>query len=184
MQDWDIYKQAALEYSRMRPRVAFASVTPVADTKTQTPPADCLDIQTCSYGDRGEPSEVYLDETGATTAWAYIPGQLILTPAPTVDETLGTTTPFTLVYYARHLPNEEQQTFPTIPVEHLHFIDDLEQAITLELEADDAARGPMVYSFGQTQVSRAEAVNTLRSRAAALRSRVRSAVEEPLALWS
>ncbi len=184
MQDWDIYKQAALEYSRMRPRVAFASVTPVADIKTQTPPADCLDIQSCSYGVRGEPSEVYLDDAGATAAWAYLPGQLLLTPAPVVDETLGTTTPFTLVYYARHLPDEDTQTFPTIPVEHLHFVDDLEQAITLELEADDAARGPMVYSFGQTQVSRAEAVSTLRARAAQLRTRVRQAVEEPLALWS
>lgn len=184
MQDWDIYKQAALEYSRMRPRVAFASLTPVADTKAQTPPVDCLDIQSCSYGARGEPGEVYLDTTGATAAWAYLPGQLLLTPAPAVDETLGTTTPFTLVYLARHLPDEDNQVFPTIPVEHLHFVDDLEQAITLELEADDAARGPMVYSFGQTQVSRAEAVSTLRARAATLRNRVRQAVEEPLAIWS
>src|SRR3954451_11339591 len=117
MQDWDIYKQAALEYSRMCPRIAFASFTPVADTKLQTPPTDCLDIQSCSYGDRAEPSEVYLDDVGATPAWAYLPGQLFLTPAPTLDETLVTTPlPFTLVYSARHLPNEDTQEFPTIPV--------------------------------------------------------------------
>ena len=177
MQDWETYKLAALEYSRMRPRVAFASITPVADTKIQIPPADCLDIQTCSYGDRAEPGEVYLD-AGSATAWAYVPGQLIVTPAPT-----GTTA-ITLVYYARHLADEDTQTFPTIPVEHLHFVDDLEQAIILELEADDAAKGPMVYSIGQTEVSRAEAVSTLRARAAQLRTRVRLAVEEPLALWS
>ena len=177
MQEWETYRQAGLEYSRMRPRVAFASLTPVANTKLQTPPADCLDIQTCSYGDRGEPGEVYTD-AGAATAWAYVPGQLILTPAPT------DTTAITLVYLARHLPDEDLQEFPTIPVEHRHFVDDLEQAITLELEADDAARGPMVYSIGQTQVSRAEAVNTLRARAAQLRDRVRLAVEEPLAIWS
>jgi hypothetical protein len=184
MQDWDTYKQAGMEYSRMCPRIAFASFTAAADTKLQTPPVDCLDIQSCSYGDRAEPSEVYLDDVGATPAWAFLPGQLFLTPAPALDEELGTTTPFTLVYSARHLPNEDTQTFPTIPVEHLHFVDDLEQAITLELEADDAAKGPMVYSFGQTQVSRAEAVNTLRARAAQLRLRVRQAVETPLALWS
>jgi hypothetical protein len=178
MQDWDIYKQAGLEYSRMCPRVAFATVTPVADTKVQTPPTDCLDIQACSYGVRAEPSEVYLDDTGATTAWAHLPGQLLLTPAP------ADTTTFTLVYSARHIANEDTQTFPTIPVEHLHFIDDLEQAITLELEADDAASGPMVYSIGQTQVSRAEAVNSLRARSMQLRTRVRQAVETPLALWS
>jgi hypothetical protein len=182
MQDWDTYKQAGMEYSRMRPRLAFASLTPVADTKLQTPPADCLDVQSCSYGVRGEPSEVYLDETGATAAWAYQPGQLFLTPAPTAD-TEGVVAAITLVYSARHLPNEDQQTFPTIPVEHLHFVDDLEHAILLELEADDAARGPLVYSIGQTQVSRAEAVSTLRARAAQLRNRVRQAVEEPLALW-
>ena len=179
MQEWETYKQAALEYSRMRPRVAFASVTPVADTKLQTPPADCLDIQSCTYGEPGEPGEVYLDETGAVAAWAFVPGQLLLTPAPTAQ-----TPAFTLVYYARHLPDEDTQTFPTIPVEHLHFVDDLEQAIVLELEADDAARGPLTYSIGQTQVSRAEAVSTLRARAAQLRTRVRQAVEEPLALWS
>lgn len=178
MQNWEIYRQAGLEYSRMRPRVAFASVTPVADTKLQNAPADCLDIVSCSYGERAELGEVYLDDAGATTAWAYQPGQLVLTPAP------ADATAFTLVYYARHLSDEDTQTFPSIPAEHLHFIDDLEQAITLELEADDAARGPLVYSIGQTQVSRAEAVNTLRARAAALRSRVRQAVEEPLALWT
>ena len=99
MQDWETYKRAALEYSRMRPRRVLATITLTADTKAQTAPAACLDIQSLAWGDRAEVGEVYLDDVGTVQAWAFEPGTFLVTPAPTADDTLTVN----IIYLAQHV---------------------------------------------------------------------------------
>jgi hypothetical protein len=185
MQDWDTYQRAALEYSRMRPRrlsgtltLASETLTLTADQKAQTVPEGCLAVTFVDWGLQVTLLEALTDTT-TTQGWANEDGQLLLSPAPTEDDD-----GITIMYLARHLPDEDTETFPTIPAEDLHYVDDLEQAILLEVEADEVAAGPTLYTIGQTQVSRVAALEYLAKRASSLRGRVRLALEDPFAVWS
>lgn len=177
MQDWETYKQAALEYSRLRPRVVVATITLPANTTLSVLPADCLRVRSLAYGVEGEMSEV-IGGDGTTQAWAAESGQLAVVPAPAAD------TPVQIVYSARHVGDEDTQEFPTIPAADVGYVEDLEQAIILDLQADEIAGGPVVYAVGQTQVDRSAAVADLRQRALQLRMRVHLALDEPVGLWS
>ena len=177
MQEWETYQLAALEYSKLKPRKRTATITTVVNQTEYPLPADCLGLQFVAYGEQATFIEVVTNE-GADQGWAAEEGTLYLTPAPTEA------TAIRIVYSGRHLGDEDSQTFPTIPAADLHHVDDLEQAIILELEADDVARGPASYTIGQTEVDRSEALKDLRSRAAQLRDKVELALAEPLAFWS
>jgi hypothetical protein len=177
MQDWDVYKQAALDYSRLKPRTVVATITLPADTQIIALPADCLRVRTLVYGDEAEFTEVILGD-GSTQAWAAAGTQLAIVPTVAED------TPVQIIYSGRHLPDEDAQAFPTIPAADLGYVDDLEQAYLLDLQADDISGGPVAYSVGQTQVSREAAIADLRARALQLRTHVELALDEPFALWS
>lgn len=177
MQEWETFQLAALEYSKLKPRKRTATITTVIDQTEYALPADCLGVQYVAYGERSTFIEVLTNE-GADQGWADEQGTLYITPAP------SEATAIRIVYSGRHLGDEEQQTFPTIPAADLHHVDDLEQAIILELEADEVAGGPAKYTIGQTEVDRSAALKDLRGRAAQLRHKVELALEEPLAFWS
>lgn len=177
MQNWTVYKQAALDYSRLKPRAVVATITLAADTTLHLLPADCLRVRSLVYGDEAEFSEVMLGN-GTTQAWAAEGSQIAVVPTPAEDIEVQ------IVYSGRHLPDEDNQTFPTIPVVDLGYVDDLEQAYLLDLQADDISGGPVSYSIGQTQVDREAAIADLRSRALQLRTRVQLALDEPFGIWS
>lgn len=177
MQDWETYKRAALDYSKMKPRLRAATITLVAAATEQTLPADCLWVKSLAYGSQGSLLEV-LDETTGAQVWSDEGGQLVISPAPTEDTTVR------IIYYATHQPNEDTQAFPTIPAADLPYVDDLEQAHLLDMEADQVAGGPVTYSFGQTQVDRSASMEDLRMRALRLRTSVELALGEPLGSWS
>ena len=82
------------------------------------------------------------------------------------------------------MADENEQAFPTFPAGDLGYVDDLEQAYLLDLQADDISSGPVSYSVGQTQVDREAAIADLRARALQLRTHVELALDEPFALWS
>lgn len=174
---WDTYSRAALDYSRLRPRRLTTAVTPTIGERRIALPSDALAVLTVvNGGDEIDLLEALTDETG-TAGWACTDTELVVTPAPTTAD------PITIIYEARHLPDELAQTFPTIPAAHLPLVDDLEQALVLDAEADTIAQGPMRYVFGQTDISREKAPAELRARAAALRQRVRDLLDEPVAFW-
>ncbi len=179
MLDATTYARAVVEYSRMKPLLVAADLTLEADTRVQTLPDGCLVVRSLDWGDQVTYFEA-LTSTAATQGWANEGGQLLVTPAPTATEA---ETDIQIVYLSLHLIDDED-AYPTLPAADLHFVDDLEQAITLELEADEVAAGPALYTVGQTQVSRVAALIYLKERAAGLRSRVRAALEEPFATWS
>lgn len=173
---WETYKRAALDYSRLRPRQVVATVTPTPGERSVALPEDALGIVSVSYGVEVTPLEA-LTSGAETQGWAVTDRELLLTPAPTTDD------PITIIYYARHLPDEDTQTFPTIPVAHLPFVDDLELALSLEAEADEMEQGPLRYAIGQTEINREKGPASLRARAASLRRRVAEQLDEPVALW-
>lgn len=184
MQDWTTYKRAALEYSKMRPRSVTANITLVAADKDYALPADCLTVRAVEWGDVEISFTEAITSTSADKGWAVEAGMLYLTPAPTAADVTATPT-IKIIYDGRYIPNDSTLVFtPPLPATDVHHVDDLEQSILLEVEADDVAKGPAVYSIGQTQVSRAEALAYLLGRARELRSRVRAAIEDPLAIWS
>lgn len=176
MISWATYKRAALDYSRMRPREVVTTLTPVVGSRTLPLPNDALKIVAVGYGPEVSLLEALTNDTG-TKGWASSDTELVLTPAP------ATTDPITVFYYARHLPDENTQTFPTIPVAHLPYVDDLELALILEAEADEMERGPLRYTIGHTEISREKSPALLRERAAALRKRVTDLLDEPVAVW-
>lgn len=176
MQDWETFKLAALEYSKLKPRKRLATITTVIDLGEYGLPADCLSVQYVAYGERATFIEV-VTNAGADQGWADEEGTLYITPLPTEE------LPVQMVYYGLHIGNEDTQLFPTIPAADLHHVDDLEQAIRLEIEADEMAGGPVSYSIGQTEVDRTAAITDLRARAQQLRHKVENALGEPLALW-
>lgn len=173
---WATYKRAALDYSRLRPREVVTTLTPTAGSRTLPLPEDTLSIVSVEYGSEVSLLEA-LTSAAETQGWAATDTELVLTPTPATDD------PITVFYYARHLPNEGTQSFPTIPAAHLPLVDDLELALTLEAEADEMEQGPLRYAIGQTEISREKAPASLRARAAGLRKRVADLLDEPVALW-
>ena len=178
MQTWETYKRAVLEYSRLRPIQKTIAFEPTPATKVQILPSDCLMAQYVEYGELSTLQEV-LTSDSTDLGWYEHQGALYLNPAP------ETADPITVLYSARYLPGDtEVDGFtPELPEADLHFIDDLEQAILLELEAADIAKGPTHYAVGQTQISRTAGLLYLQSRARELRQRVELALGEPVALW-
>lgn len=179
MLDWALRKRAALEYSRLRPRLVYEDWTPTPDTKIQQMPTGTIGVQSIDYGLWVPSGELHFS-TGTEQGWddSVGSGQLILHPAPAAGDTIQ------VVWKQVHQPDEGQQTHPTIPAEHSHFIDDLELALHLDIEADSIQQGPVIYTLGQAEISREEAADGLRRRAADLRQRVQDALGEPLAYWS
>jgi hypothetical protein len=174
----ETYARAVIEYSRMKPLLVAADYTLEADTRVQALPEGTIAVRSLDWGVQ----VIYLEaltSTAATQGWANEGGQLVLTPAPTSTEA---ETAIQIVYLSLHLADDD--AYPTLPTADLHFVDDLEQAILLEVEADEVAAGPALYTIGQTQVSRVAGLAYLKERAAALRNRVRAAIEEPFAIWS
>ena len=182
MQTWETYKRAVLEYSKLRPITKTLAFVPTVDTKVQVLPTDCLMAQFVDYGELSTFQEVFVSET-TDQGWYENKGALFLTPAPT------TVDPITVIYSARYVPTEPTGTevfgtfTPDLPEDDLHLIEDLEQAIILEAEADDIAKGPTHYVVGQTQISRSAGLLYLQQRARELRTKVEQALGEPVALW-
>lgn len=178
MQTWETYKKAVLEYSKLKPIIKTLAFVPTVDTKVQTLPTDCLIATFVDYGELSTFQEVYVSET-ADQGWYENKGTLFLTPAPT------TTDPITVIYSAQYVPGATvvDGFTPALPEADLPYIDDLEQAIILEAEADDIAKGPTAYSVGQTQISRSAGLVYLQQRARELRQRVAQSLSEPVALW-
>lgn len=184
MVNWETYKRAVLEYSKLAPRLVTTTLTPLPAVKLQTLPADCLWVQYLAYGEQGGFQEVFLDEVG-TLGWANENGLLIITPILELAEDQEELDPLAIIYWARYTTDDNTETVtPTIPVAHQHLVDDLEQAIILEVEADEVARGPATYAIGQTQVDRSKALVDLRMRSMTLRTRVSQSLDTPLGLWA
>lgn len=176
MDEWVSRKKAALAYSRLRPRMVVTEVTPVAGQRIVPLPADALGVVSVSYGVEVSLTEA-LTSAGTDRGWALADGALVLTPAP------GDATPVSVIYTAQHTPDEETQTFPTIPANHLAYVDDLALSYRLEAEADAIEQGPIAYTIGQTVVNRAAALAGLRQRALRLRTEVVQQLDEPVAFW-
>lgn len=176
MQSWDTFQRAAMEYSRLRPRRTQATITLAVGVSEYQLPSTALPntVTFSSYGDEGTFEEVMLPDN-ATPSWAVVDNTLFIAPAPTEAGTM------TVIFSSYHPATGE--TFPTIPAAHISYVEDLEEAIILDLEADDVSRGPVVYAVGQTQVSREAALTDIRTRARDIRTRVAQALGEPLALW-
>lgn len=177
MIDWTTYQRAAVEYSRIRPRLVSATLTPAVGQKQQVLPEDVIAVIGCSYGEETDPLDA-IQTADTTPGWAADDAALYLTPAPTSAD------PVTITYYGLHLADEESLRFPTIPAAHLHYVDDLEQALVLELAADEANQGPLVYSIGQTEVDRSAGPVEMRLRATQLRERVNQALGGPIGAWA
>lgn len=177
MIEWETHKRAAVEYSRIRPRLVSATIAPIAGQRQQALPTDVIAVIACSYGEETDLLDA-LQTTEAAPGWAADDVTLYLTPAPT------SAAPVTITYYGLHLADEESLSFPTIPAAHRHFVDDLEQALVLELAADDANQGPLSYSIGQTAVDRSAGPVEMRLRATQLRERVSQALGGPLGAWA
>lgn len=185
MISWTTFKAAAIEYSRLRPHLVHdAAWVPTFGTKLQSfPDADTIGVEYIDYGEWASFAEVVRAAEGITL-WDDTNGRLALTPAPT--EAVSPT--IEVVWKKLHAPTEPvapatEGTFPTIPRDHIRFIEDLERAAALEEEADEIEKGPVRYTIGQTEVDRKGASDGLRKQAATLRARVQGALGEPLALW-
>jgi hypothetical protein len=176
MLDWTTYKRAALAYSRLRPRQVKATITPTIGEREVDLPADALAIDWIDYGVEVSVQEAYTDET-ETLGWATTDEKIVLTPAPETDDAIE------IMYSARHLPDEDTETFPTIPETHTHFVEDLELALTLEAEADTINQGPLRYALGQTEINREKAPAALIARARQLRQAVVEQLDEPYGVW-
>jgi len=176
MQSLETYRRAVIEYSRLRPHLVYEEWTPPAPgQKLQQLPEGAIGVQSINYGDWAPLNEVMLAGAGVTV-WDDTSGQLALSPAPTADTRIA-------VVWKKVHPVGDDGATPTIPLDHIPYVEDLEQALVLEREADDIEQGPVTYAIGQTQISRDGAAAGLRTRAAQLRQKVEQALEDPLAVW-
>lgn len=177
MQTLETYKRAVVEYSRLRPRIEFEQWTPpTPGEKLQAMPADAIGVASLEYGVWAPLNEV-MTATETNILWDDSSGQLALNPAPTEETTVA-------VVWKKVHPVTDEGVTTTIPIDHLPYVDDLEQALLLELAADELNEDPVEYTVGQTKVSRFGAAATNTTRAAQLRQKVIQALEDPLAMWA
>jgi hypothetical protein len=178
-EEWARWKRAVFEYSNIRPRLIYQiDWAPTADVKAQSfPSSDIIGVERMNYGAQ-ESLYVVLSDEAANQGWAEERGQLALTPAPPADTTV------LVVWRAEHQPDEDTQTFPTMPKADQPVVDKLYAAMLLEEDAENILRGPIKYTIGQKSVSRETAADGLLRRARDLRNEVMLQLASPAADWA
>lgn len=181
MISWETFKAAAIQYSHLCPKRLRSDVELVADQTEYDPPDDEIvySVKTFNRGTLVTVDEVSIiveDEDNTTEYWAYddYTSKLLVAPAPDAVEVAETPDVYT-VWLCEHLPDEDTETFPTIPVKHLTYVEQLEQAADLETKAD-ISDGKKDYTFGQTQVINSRKSASLRKSATAIRQAVEQAL--------
>lgn len=175
MTDWERRKAAVKEYSRLRPRTIYQAWVPTALVKPQTYPSGVFGVFTINYGVRESLFNVASEDTGSQVGYSDESGVLYLTPAP------PDTTPINVVWRAEHAPDENAQTFPTLPLSDEIMVDKLQKAIELEELAEGLLDGPIKYSVGQTSTDRSGSPQELVAWAAKLRNEVYLQLSVPVA---